>query len=139
MTAPIIETPRGSIIINEANMKAELIWNPGSFNGGGGGKGSWQDRFSNAQKFVDHEILRGCEPYVPLLTGMLKMSGILGTVPGEGVVSWIAPYARRNYYSKRAPGSATGPLRGPFWFARWKPIGAPAVIAGARKIAGGGQ
>ena len=139
MTAPRIDTPRGSIIINEANMKAELVWNPGAFNGGGAGSGgSWQGRFSNAQKFVDNEVIRLTEPYVPLLTGMLKMSATLGSVPGSGVVSWIAPYSRFQYYSKRAPGSMTGALRGPFWFARWKPIGAPGVIAGARKIAGGG-
>jgi hypothetical protein len=134
MTAPIILTPRGSIIINEATMKAELTWNSGAFNGGGG---SWQGRFSDAQKFVDSEIIRLCEPYTPLLTGMLKMSATLGTVPGEGVVSWIAPYARRQYYSPRAVGSMTGPLRGPFWFERMKAVSGPTIIAGARKIAGG--
>lgn len=137
MTAPVITTPRGSIIINTATMKAELKWNSGRFGGSGSG-GSWQGRFSAAQKFVDSEVIRLCEPYTPLLTGMLKMSATLGTDIGSGVVSWIAPYARFQYYSKRAPGSQTGPLRGPFWFARWKPIGAAQVIAGAKRIAGGG-
>jgi hypothetical protein len=134
MTPPIIETPRGSIIINDASMKAELKWNDGAFNGGGG---SWQGRYSDAQKFVDSEVLRGCEPYTPLLTGMMIMSGILGTDAGSGTVQWIAPYSRKNYYSPRAVGSATGPLRGPFWFERWKAVSGQTTITGARRIAGG--
>ena len=139
MTAPTITTPRGSIIVNTATMKAELVWNPGAFNGGGAGSGgSWQGRFSAAQKWVDNEVVAGCEKYTPLLTGMLKMSSILGTVIGSGVVSWIAPYARRQYYSPRAVGSQTGPLRGPAWFERWKAVSGQRTIAGARKIAGGG-
>ena len=138
MTAPIITTPRGSVIVNTATMKAELVWNPGAFNGGGSGSGgSWQGRFSAAQRFVDSEVIRLCEPYTPLLTGMLKMSSILGTDIGSGVVSWIAPYARRQYYSPRAPGSQTGPLRGPQWFERMKAVSGPTILAGARKMAGG--
>jgi hypothetical protein len=131
MTHPIIETPRGKILVNEPTMKAELIWNPNF-------KDKWQGRYTPAQKFVDSEVLRGCEPYVPLLTGMMIMSGILGTFIGSGTVQWIAPYSRHQYYSKRAPGSQTGPLRGPYWFPRWKVVGGPGVITGARKIAGGG-
>ena len=130
MTGPIIETPRGRIVI-QGGVKAELTWNPNF-------QPKWQARFSDAQKFVDNEVLRGCEPFIPLLTGMLIMSGRLGTTVGSGEVSWIAPYAWHQYYSKRKPGSQTGPLRGPFWFTRWKPIGAARVIAGAKKIAGGG-
>lgn len=133
MTPPVILTPKGFIAINRQG-KADLVmrmeWDPGF-------QPRWQNNYSLAQKFVDNAVLAGCAPYVPLRTGMLVMTGILGTDVGSGTVSWIAPYARRNYYSKRAPGSMTGALRGPFWFARWKPIGAPGVIAGARKLAGG--
>ncbi len=132
MTRPIIQTPRGTVIINEANMKAQLIWNPAF-------QSTWQHNYSAAQKFVDSEVLRGCEPYTPLLTGMMIMTGTLATDIGSGTVQWIAPYSHRQYYSKRAPGSQTGPLRGPFWFARWKPVGAPRVIAGAKRIAGMGK
>ena len=130
MTAPVIETPRGRIVINKDGTKAELVWNT-TF------KNKWQTQYSAAQKFVDSEVLRGCEPFVPLRTGMLIMSGILGTFVGSGLVSWIAPYAKAQYYSKRKPGSETGKLRGPQWFARWKPLYAQKVILGARKIAGG--
>jgi hypothetical protein len=130
VTGPVIDTPKGSIFINDATMRAELVWAPDF-------QPKWQDRYSRAQKFVDSEILRLCEPYVPLLTGMLIMSGILGTDVGSGTVSWIAPYARGQYYGKRKPGSQTGPLRGPFWFERMKEVSGQTIIVGARRIAGG--
>jgi hypothetical protein len=129
MPPPIINTPRGSIII-QGGVTAKLEWNPDF-------QGKWQERYSLAQQFVDSEILRLCEPYVPLRTGMLVMSGILGTFVGSGEVSWIAPYARRQYYSPRKPGSETGLLRGPHWFSRMKAVSGPGIIAGARRIAGG--
>jgi hypothetical protein len=131
MTAPIIETPRGKIITTKGG-KASLTFNPNF-------QPKWQRHYSDAQKFCDSEVLRLVEPYVPLRTGMLIMSGILGTEVGSGTVQWIAPYARAQYYSPRKPGSQTGPLRGPAWFERWKQVGAQAVIAGARRIAGQGK
>ena len=88
-----IETPRGVIQTNE-NGKAELIWNSGFGN-------EKSKQFSNAQKIIDSEVLRKCDPYVPMQTGSLKKSGILGTVVGSGVVEYIAPYARRQYYTGR--------------------------------------
>ena len=129
MTKPIITTPRGEIIIGE-NGKAELKFNTDF-------APKWQGNYSAAQKFVDSEVLRRSEPYVPLLTSMLIKSGILGTDVGSGVVQWIAPYAKAQYYSHRQPGSMTGPLRGPLWFARMKEIDGQKIIQGARKIAGG--
>jgi hypothetical protein len=130
MSGPIIETPRGTVTI-QGGVTARLDWNPDF-------QPRWQNNYSMAQKFVDNAVLAGCNPYIPLITGMLIASGILGTTVGSGECSWIAPYARAVYYSKRAVGRESGALRGGFWFARWKPIGAPSVIAGARKIAGGG-
>ena len=128
---PEIQTPRGAVVVG-AGGKASLVWST-EF------KPKWQKQFSAAQQFVDSEVLRGCEPYIPLLTGMLIMSGILGTDVGSGMVQWIAPYAKPQYYLKRKPGSQTGPLRGPFWFERWKAGHAKAVIAGACRIAGTGR
>ena len=129
MTGPVIDTPRGKIIIDKPTMKARLIWNPNF-------QPIWQRRYSMAQKFVDSEVLRLSEPFVPLRTGMLIMSGILGTDVGSGTVQWIAPYAKSQYYSKRKPGSETGPLRGPQWFQRMKAISGKTIIAGARRLAG---
>lgn len=128
MENPIIKTPRGQIIVNQASMKAELTWNEGAFD-------KINANFNQAQKFVDSEVLRLSEPYIPLRTGMLVMSGTLGTEIGSGTVQWIAPYAKAQYYGHHKVGSETGPLRGPFWFERMKAASGPQIVAGARKIA----
>jgi hypothetical protein len=130
MSGPVIETPRGKVFLTRSGTKAKLEWNTNF-------QPKYQERFTRAQKFVDNEVLRRSEPYIPLLTGMLIKSGILGTVPGRGVVSWIAVYARKNYYSARKPGSQTGPLRGPHWFERMKQVDGRDIVTGARRIAGG--
>ena len=126
-----IRTPRGVVYIGP-NGKAEL-----KFNSNFGKK--WTKRFSDAQVFVDSEILRLSEPYTPLLTGMMIKSGTLGTEVGSGFVKWIAPYSRKQYYLKRKVGTQTGPLRGPFWFARMKAVSGQHIIAGAKRIAGKGK
>ena len=132
MTPPKIETPKGSIVIGE-NGKAELKWNTNFVP-------KWQGYYTSAQKFVDSEVLRLSEPFIPLLTSMLIKSGILGTDVGSGTVKWIAPYAKWQYYRGRRPGaSQTGPLRGRFWFERMKQIHGKTIIAGARRIAGTGK
>lgn len=71
--------------------------------------------FDRCQKFVDSEVLRLSDPYVPFKTGMLKKSGISGTVIGSGVVEYTAPYAKRQYYTNSGNG-----LRGKLWFERMK-------------------
>jgi len=124
---PEIHTPRGSIIVTPEG-KAELTWNANF-------KPKWWKKYSRAQKFVDKEVLRRCSPYVPLLTGMLEKSGILGTEIGSGTVRWIAPYARKQYYLVRKNPSKTGPLRGSYWFERMKQVFAGLIIKGARQIA----
>lgn len=96
--------------------KAELIWND-SF------KNDKSKKFNNAQKIVDSEVLRKCDPYIPMQTSMLKKSGILGTVVGSGVVEYIAPYAKRQYYTNGGngrEGTSKGGQRGSFWFERMK-------------------
>lgn len=124
-----IETPRGKVV-RGPNGKAELVWNPRFVP-------KWTRRYSLAQKFVDSEVLRLCEPFIPLRTGILIKTGILGTDVGSGRVMWIAPYARTQYYHGRLPGkSSTGPLRGRLWFHRMKAIHGSKIIAGAKKIAG---
>ena len=128
--AVFIQTPRGFVTTNR-NGKAELGWDTRV-----GQKGL--TRYSEAQKFVDGEVLRLCDPYIPLRTGVLIKSGILGTEVGSGTVRWIAPYARRQYYSPRQPGSQTGPLRGPYWFERMKAVHVKTILAGAQRLLGGG-
>ena len=49
------------------------------------------------QKYIDSTVLRKSDPYVPFLSGMLKTSGISGTVIGSGTVVYNSTYARRQY------------------------------------------
>lgn len=83
--------------------------------------------FNNAQKFVDSEVLRLTDPYVPFRNGKLKESGKLGTVIGSGIVEYIAPYAEDQYYNNKGKGTdglnasnGTKGLRGAFFFERMK-------------------
>jgi hypothetical protein len=143
MSAPFIQTPRG-FVTTDRNGKASLEWNSDFVD-------KWNGRYSAAQKFVDESVLFGCEPYIPHLTGVLVATGLLGTDVGSGTVSWIAPYARYQYYGKVMVGKAPktvsskdlvyhgGGIRGSFWFERWKTVDGGRTIAGARKIAGGGK
>ena len=125
----IIETPRGAVIAGP-NGKAELKFNPNF-----GAKQT--QKYSRVQKFIDSEVLRQSEPFTPLLTSMLIKSGILGTDVGSGTVSWIASYAKRQYYKGRRPGTQqAGPLRGRFWFERMKAVRGDTIIQGAKKLAG---
>lgn len=125
-----IQTPRGRAVVS-ARGRATLTWSTDF-------AARWGRRYSQAQVFVDSEVLRRSEPYVPLRTGALVKSGILGTAIGSGLVQWIAPYARRQYYRGRQPGaSSTGSRRGRMWFERMKAVNVKAIIAGAAKLAGG--
>ena len=139
---PVIQTPKGTVLVNTDTMKAELIFYTDSFTGvkrggpgpGYGGAQSWQGAFHEAQGFVDNEVLRLCDPFIPMKTGMLIKSGILGTEIGSGIVRWIAPYAGAQYYMIRKNLSTTGPLRGPYWFERMKQIYKKSILKGAKKI-----
>lgn len=125
---PVIQTPRGAIF-QTPNGKAELKFSSNF-------QPKYQGNYTRAQKFLDSEILRLSEPFIPLRTGTLIKSGILGTDIGSGEVLWIAPYAAAQYYSARAAGSETGPQRGPYWFERMKAIHKPYLVAGAKRLAG---
>ena len=98
----------------------------------------WNGRLKRAQIVVDSEVLTRCERYTPLLTGTLIKSGILGTVFGSGVVQWITPYAKRQYYKGRIPGTQqAGPLRGRYWFERMKAVEKRDIVKKANEIFGG--
>ncbi len=84
------------------------------------------------QKFIDSEVLRYCDPYIPFRSGILRKSGTLGTVIGTGLVKWSTPYARRQYYENKGNGK-----RGKLWFERMKVNHKNSIIKGAAEIAGG--
>lgn len=78
-----------------------------------------------AQRFLASEVVRLCDPYVPMQQGMLKNQRTIAQ-DGSSVV-YTQPYAHYQYYGKvmagRAPKHYTGddltyngaPMRGPQW------------------------
>lgn len=107
----VISTPRGQIIQTTnkgGGSTAKLEWNKGFGN-------QKTKQFSAAQKFVDSECLRRCEPYVPFLSGAMAHSGQLGTEIGSGLLRYIVRYAHRRYLNCRTNGQ-----RGPRFFERMK-------------------
>lgn len=127
-----ITTPKGAVIqakTKNGTVKAELQWNPGF-------SAKWNGRSTAAQKYVDSEVLRLSSRYVPLRTSMLQKSGILGTEIGSGEVSWIAPYASKQYY-ETADTRSYDPQRGGHWFDRMKADHKAEIIDGAKRRMGG--
>lgn len=84
-------------------------------------------QFRKAQEYVDSEVLRRAEPYVPMQTGKLRRSGYEGTKIGSGTVRYTASYARARYYSGRAKRG----LQGKFWFSRMKADNKQKILHGA--------
>ena len=101
------------------------------------------------QRYIDSEVLRLSDPYIPFQSGQLKRSGTLATDIGSGEVNWSTPYARYQYYGKLMIGNAPktltnidlqyhgGGKRKEKWFERMKIDHKKDIIAGAAKIAGG--
>ncbi len=96
MSGPVIETPEGKGFHTKSGTKAKLEWNSDF-------QPKHQMRYTRAQRFVDSEVLRRSEPYIPLLTGLLIKSGILATDIGSGRVSWIAPIPGRTITQPESP------------------------------------
>lgn len=128
----IIKTPRGQVVKvtgKNGDVKAKLEWNK-EF---GAQK---TEQFSKAQKFLDSEVLRTTDPYVPSDTTMLRKSGTLGTVIGSGEVMYTAPYAAEQYYATAQTRSYDA-QRGGKWFERSKIDHKDQWLNGVKKIAGG--
>ncbi len=90
-------------------------------------------KFDNAQIFVDNEVLRYSQPLIPFRTGTLVRSGKVGTVLGSGLVQYIAPYARFQYY-KTSESRSYDSRRGAKWFERMKTAHKKDILSGAKKI-----
>lgn len=99
------------------------------------------DTGGKTQKYIDSEVLRLSEPYVPWLTKTLIRSGPINTKIGSGEVIYKTPYARRQYYENAGMGkegmNKGGGRRGKQWFERMKPNHREQILAGAAKVAGG--
>ena len=85
-----------------------------------------------AQVFVDSEVMRCMEPYLPFLSGVMVESMKTGTEIGSGEVVVNTPYAHKRLKIARNNG-----LRGPNYFERMKADHKDAILDGARRITGG--
>lgn len=120
----------------------------------------------SVQKYIDAEVIRQNEPYVPFDEGALNVSASMATDIGSGFVVYDTPYAHYQYYGVvygpnipmiiggeltfRSPSGATKvptgqkltynkekhPLAGSFWFERMKADHKDDILKGARKVAG---
>ena len=97
------------------------------------------------QRYIDAQVIKECDPYVPMREGILKGSARI--VNGGGAVEYTAPYARRLYYNtggvdrrgrRYGPAKFRGaPMRGSHWFERMKQQGgAERILRGAARLAG---
>ncbi len=86
-----IVTPRGTLLTN-ARGNAVIEWN--------GGARRITQRYSAIQKFIDNTVVRHMNPYVPMRTGILAKSVVLGSRMGSGELIFVAPYSRRVYYGE---------------------------------------
>ena len=109
----------------------------------------FEERGKTAQVWLDSEILRSTEPFVPMDQGDLIGSGVRGTVPGSGLIVYNSPYAHYHYVGLvrvgRAPKKLTdrkmqysqlhqaGQERGSAWFDCSKKVNLAAWIAGVER------
>ncbi len=104
--------------------------------------------YQQAQRYVDNEVLRRCDPLTPRRKGDLIRSGVRATSIGSGLVQYNSPYARYQYYGKvmigKAPKTVTNipltysgaPNRGAKWFERMKVKDKKDILRGAGRIVG---
>lgn len=104
----------------------------------------WNDRnripqnIERAQKYLDSQVLKDTDKYVPMRTGILAKSGILGTRIGSGEIEYSAPYAKRMYYGVTIRFSKSRhPLACAKWFEASKAVNKKSWLTEVRRIAGG--
>lgn len=83
------------------------------------------------QQYIDSEVLKLTDPYVPMDSGELKRSGTRHTKIGSGNVVYKTPYARRQYFNNKGSG-----LRGRQWFHRMAIDNKDSILRGAINKAG---
>lgn len=93
-------------------------------------------RFSKAQMFLDSQVLKDTEPFVPKDKNILIASGVTHTDYGSGEVKWKTPYAEKQYYETR-PTRPYDAQRGSKWFERSKAMYAKQWAEQAGKVIGG--
>ena len=112
-------------------MKMRLVLYPDRVNA------RFNPKYTQAQKWLDNEVLKDCDPYVPFRTGNLRNSGIRGTVLGSGRVIYNAPYAAACYYGHFNFSRAKHPQATRQWFEKAKAANKSKWISGTKKLMGG--
>jgi len=84
------------------------------------------------QQYVDSEVMRYMEPYMPKLSGRMIDQMIIPTVIGSGEVKVETPYARKVSEKARENG-----LRGDHFWDRFKADHKDDVLEGAAELSGG--
>ncbi|MBQ8633183.1 MAG: hypothetical protein IJ420_06215 [Lachnospiraceae bacterium] len=119
------------------------------------------------QAYIDNACIRLMNPYTPMESGDLCQSVKRGSDIGSGTLVYASPYARYQYYGevygpnypitengvvvgfysppKKQPtgreieySTAKHPSAGKLWFERMKADHKEKILAGAKRIAGGG-
>lgn len=89
-----------------------------------------------AQRFFTHKVRRMCDPYVPFEKGPLKKTA----EEGDHTITYVQPYAKKNYYENRGngtQGTALNGLRGKLWDKRmWVDRGDEIVESVANYVGG---
>lgn len=81
---------------------------------------------------VSAQLLRNCDPYLPELTGRLKLSGRFYSKPQQGQLVWVAPYAVMRWYHAKHRG-----LKGSKWaFRCWYDCKRQILTSSAQKVGG---
>ena len=92
-------------------------------------------KFKRAQSWLDNEVLKDCDPYVPFRTGKLAQSGITGTKIGSGKVIYSAAHAKGCYYAvNRRFSKSAHPQACAQWFEKAKAAKCKAWENGVNQI-----
>lgn len=82
-------------------------------------------RRHKVQIFVDNEIRKGMDDYVPFREGYLKNSA-LKSIAGSGKIVYDMPYGRKQFYEGR---KVEGKARGRLWSYRYAELEGKALAA----------
>ena len=118
-------------------------------------------QFDRTQAFIDQEVIRLMVPYTPSRNNILAKAAAQGTKIGSGLIVYLNPYGRYQYYGKVMVSSLTGsayavhgekkvltdrklvystakhPQAQALWFETVKKQHGDAILRGAAAIAGG--
>lgn len=100
--------------------------------------GRLRGNVEQAQRWLDNEVVKDSEPYVPFRKGVLTRSVYPSKNRGVGELLYNTPYARKLYYALgRAFNCATHPQACAQWFEKAKAVCLGKWTKGANRAAGG--